>query len=269
MLSRRMVLFLAGFFTASCFMLLPGKVRADNGDSRVHLEAGFEGFSRDLDFDESVFAGLPFPGGIESAESLRLLAKLSIRIIDPVEIYAVGGGGDLQIDELGFNSDFSGMYGGGVHLILYRERGEMPFEVFADYRFLRYEAKDRVFFQPTETVDTNGDGFADTEVPIPPGNAGELLDEEIRWTEHQAKFGVRGKHDQWEPYGGVRFSFIKGKDRLPSQFGEVNVDFKQSDTVGLFAGAAYYLSRSERAAVFAELGIIDQFSLAAGFRVGF
>ena len=254
-----MVPFIA--LTLFLFLLLPGRLFAYNEDGRIHLEAGFEVLNRDIEEESTVFQGLIFPKEKPSAQSLRLLAKLSVRIIDPIELYAVAGGSDLELTGSGFDysSDFSGAYGGGARLILFRENSaEMPYQVFADYRFLRFKTHDTTLFFPT-----------DAGLGVPVGNTGELLNEKIQWNEHLLKLGIMGRHDEFEPYGGIRFSLVRGKDFLPSQFQELHIKFKQSDTFGVFFGTSYYLSRSDKAALFIEASLFDQNSLAGGIRVGF
>jgi hypothetical protein len=269
MLSRRIPL-LIGLVVFLSF-LIPDKLLAYNEDGRIHFEAGFEVLDRDIEEENAQFLGEIFPKDQFSVQSLRLLGKLSIRIIDAIELYGIAGGSDLEVDGFDFSSDFSGAYGGGVRFVLYQEASrEMPFQIFADYRFLRFEANDDVTFQPLIEADSNGDSIPDTEVPFPPGNPGEILDNEIDWTEHVVKFGLMGRHDEFEPFGGIRFSFINGKDHIPSRFQELNRDFKQSDTFGIFFGTLYYLSHaSDKAALFIEASLFDQNSLAGGIRVGF
>lgn len=259
MVSQRMV----SLFFSFLFLFLivsPTNLFAYNMDSRIHFEGSFEVLDRDIEEDNAQFLGLIFPKERTSVQSLRLLGKLSFRVVDALEIYGVAGGSDLELKDFEFNSDFSGAYGGGARVVLFRETSpEMPYQVFADYRYLRFKAHDTTFFQPT---DENG-------VPVPAGNPGELLNEEVVWNEHVLKLGVMGRHDEFEPYGGIRFSVVRGKDRLPSQFQQLDLTFKQSDTFGIFVGTSYYLSRSEKAAVFIEGSLFDQYSLAGGIRVGF
>jgi len=241
--------------------LLPGNLFAYNEDGRVHFEAGFEAMNRDIQEESAQFLGVLFPKENPSVQSLRLLAKLSVRIIDPIEVYGVAGGSNLKIDDFEYNADFGAAYGGGARIVLFKENSrEMPFQIFADYRYLRFKTHDTVLFQP---VDENG-------APIPAGSAGELLNEKIVWNEHVVKLGFLARHDVFEPYGGVRFSVVNGKDHVPSQFQPLDLHFKQSDTFGVFGGLAYYLlPRSDKAAIFIEGSLFDQYSLAGGIRVGF
>lgn len=259
MVSQRMV---SLFFSLLLLLLtvFPNNLFAYNMDSRIHFEGSFEVLDRDIEEDNAQFLGLPFPKERTSIESLRLLGKLSFRIIDPVEIYGLAGGNDLELKDFDFSSDFSGAYGGGIRVTLFRETSpDMPYQIFADYRYLRFKAHDTIFFQPTDEFGA----------PIPAGNPGELLNEEVVWNEHVLKLGILARHYEFEPYGGIRFSVVKGKDHLPSQFQTLDLTFKQSDTFGIFGGVAYYLSRDEKAALFIEGSLFDQYSLTGGIRVGF
>lgn len=244
-------------------LVIPGKASAYNEDGRIHFEALFEVLSRDITEENAQFAGENFPETTASAESLRLLGKLSVRIIDPLEIYGLVGGSDLDIDEFGFNSDFTGTYGGGARLILYRDRNpRAPYQIYIDYRFLQFKVDNSILFDPT-IVDNSGN-----LVHLLP-NGGESVNEKIRWQEHAVKFGVMGRYYEWEPYGGIRFSFVNGKDTIPTSVQTLHLDLKQSDTFGIFFGSSYYLSASDKAALFAEVSFFDQYSLAGGIRVGF
>ncbi len=222
-------------------------------ESRIYFETGFEALSRDITQDAIHFVNSNIPRSNTSIQSLRLLAKVGVRVADPLEIYGAVGGSNLDIDEFTFSSNFVEAYGGGVRLSLFRERDpRMPYEIFTDYRYLQFKGHDTVNFLGSEAN------------PVE-----ELLRETIRWTEHTIRFGIQGRHFEYEPYGGVRFSFINGNDHLPSPTQNLNIGFRQRDTFGLFVGTRYYLSPSEQAALFIEGSIIDQFSLAGGIRVSY
>ena len=262
---RRMVLL---FISLAAFVsfLRPGNLFAYQ-EGRIHFEASIEGLDRDIEEDNTLFLGKIIPKERITIGSLRPMGKLSVRIIDAVEVYGLVGGSDLELKDFDYSSDFGSAYGGGVRFVLFRDNSpDMPFQLFADYRFLRFKTHDRVFFLPSDNVDADGDGFLDT---IPAGNPGELVNEKIQWKEHVFKLGVMGRHDEFEPYGGIRLSFVRGKDNIPSAFQSLTVDFKQSDTFGIFFGTSYYLSRSDRAALFIEASLFDQNSLTGGFRLGF
>lgn len=252
----RVVLLLLFVFS----VIIPGKAMAYNEDGRIHFEALFEVLERDIEQEESEFQGENFPEEIISAQSLRLLGKLSIQVIDPIEVYGLIGGSDLEIDDFGFSSDFETAYGAGTRVILFRQRDpRMPYQVFIDYRFLKFKVDDKVNFSP-EIVDAAGNIIELTN---------ENVREEIDWLEHVLKIGFMGRHDEFEPYGGVRFSIVRGDDRIHAQAQRVDLDLKNNDTFGIFLGTAYYLTPSERAALFIEGSMFDQYSLTGGIRVGF
>lgn len=237
-------------------LMVPGKAAAYNEDSRIHFEAFFQVLERDVEEEATQFLGENFPEEIASAESLRLLGKLSIQVIDPVEIYGLVGGSDLEIDEFGFSSDFATAYGAGARVILFRERDpRRPYHIFVDYHFLKYEVDDEINFTPTDDA----------------GNiiVNEIVREEIDWLEHALKIGIMGRHFEFEPYGGIRFSVVSGKDRINATAQRVDLDLDNDDTFGIFLGTLYYLSPSERAAFFIEGSMFDQYSLTGGIRVGF
>lgn len=280
---------LLGFFlvlVAIFFLTFPGRGEALDIDKRFGFEGSFEVLERDIETDNLVLFGPNFPDGliipgeVVPVQSLRLLGKFSLRIVDAVEIFGLVGGSDLEIDDLNFRSDFSGAWGGGAKIILYREDSrEGSFQVFADYRFLRFEVNDRVSFTPFvneatvpgRDIDGNGQASENKTVLL----TDQLVNEEIDWTEHVVRFGLRGRHAEFEPYGGIRFSFVDGKENLPLaaqgliQAQNLNLDFKQDDTFGIFFGTSYYLSRSERASLFIEANLLDQYALAGGVRIGF
>ncbi|MBI3804396.1 MAG: hypothetical protein HY282_11615 [Nitrospirae bacterium] len=244
-------------------VLFPGKAAAYNEDSRFHFEALFEYLTRDIREDNTQFAGENFPETTSSAQSLRLLGKLSLRIVDPLEIYGLAGGSNLDVDDFHFHSDFSGAYGGGVRVVLFRERDpRRPYQVFADYRFLQFKANDSVLFDPT-IIDNAGNAVH----LLPP--SGESVQERIRWQEHTVKLGFMARDYEFEPYGGVRFSLVKGRDHIPTSVQKLNIKVNQDDIFGVFLGTSYYLTPSDKAALFVEGSLFDQYSISGGFRVGF
>lgn len=244
-------------------LLVAESAIAYNEDGRIHFEGFFEVLSRDIQEDNTKFAGENFPETTSSAQSLRLLGKVSVRVVGPLELYGLLGGSDLDVDEFGFHSDFSGAYGGGARVALFRERDpRRPFEIFADYRFLQTKVNDEVLFDPS-IADAAGNPIH----LLPP--SGESVRERIRWQEHTLKLGVMGRDYEFEPYGGVRFSLVKGKDHIPTSIQTLDIKLKQDNIFGVFLGTSYYLTPSERAALFIEGSLFDQYSLTGGVRVGF
>jgi opacity protein-like surface antigen len=246
-----------GFVVLFC-LLLPREGQGRQIDP--YIEVQLETLHRDLIEENASFLGQNFPDAEVSAQSLRLLGVVGVRLFDVISLYGLAGGSDLAVDDFGFHSDLSGAYGGGIEL---RVQPEAAYHLFAHYRYLRTEAKDSVRFAPG--IDFNEDGF------IGPGEllADEQVTETLEWTEHVVKLGMRVKHDMFEPYGGVRVSWVRGTDHIPSQIQPLKVAFKQDASLGLFLGTAYSLPAAHGMALFIEGSLLDQYSLTGGIRIGF
>ncbi len=238
--------------------------------------------NRDLLTDSAVFPG-GGPGctgtGCDSSErvfdkeriaadSVRLLARLGLDL-KWFEIWALAGGSGLSLDVGDFDARFSFAYGGGGRFNFYRSEGDGPIRrAFLDYEFLAFTAQDQTVFDPVDpdtpvTCTTSG-GLT---VCNPNLLRVERVHEEIDWREHTIRAGVEGGHDRFIPYGGIRFSFVDGKDRIDATGRPLEIDFKEEDTFGLFLGTRYLLDR--KSSLFVELGMIDQFNLSGGVRVAF
>jgi hypothetical protein len=207
--------------------------------------------SRDIVEDEFTYAGANFVKTEGTADMVRLLVRFGVFLTDNFELYGVAGGTNLSIDEFDlFDSGERLAYGGGIHWIYY-EVPTMggPIDLFIDYRFLRFRSKDRVIFDPFVT--------------------NQSLEETLVWNEHRIKFGVSGRHDFFEPYGGVRFSIVRGKDHLPAAGQDLNLRFVEDDLFGLFLGTNIFFDPSEKAFFFIEGNIIDENALNLGIRVAF
>ncbi len=181
------------------------------------------------------------------ADSTRLLIRGGIRPIPPVELYGLIGGADLSIDEFDrFDAGMSVAYGGGIRVVPYQSSFPGQFTLFVDAQYLQFTAKDRVLTDvlgiPTEQ------------------------DEEIRWKEYVAKVGLETDHDFFRPYGGLRFSLVRGKDIL-SVSGRLRI--QEDDTVGVFGGADIFLDPTKRAALNLEFSLFDVDSISAGLRLFF
>lgn len=189
-------------------------------------------------------------GTSASPTSSRLLAKLAVDLTPNFQIYGLIGGSDLQVDEFnGFSSDFGAAYGGGFRITVYPETLRAPVKLFLDGSFLRFRAEGNIF--ETGTV------------------LGTITKEEITWNEGVFKFGVAGRHDFFEPYGGFRFSFVRGTDHLQGTTGSESLDFHEDIVFGIFAGTDIYLDRFRQTAIFVEANIIDENSIAAGVKIRF
>jgi hypothetical protein len=212
----------------------------------VTLDLGIKFLERDI--TEKGDALLPDTSA--SPTSTRLLAKLSVDITPNFQVYGLIGGSDLQVDDFnGFRSDFGAAYGGGIRITVYPETFRIPVKLFFDGSYLRFQAKDTVF--------------------IPGSSIGNPLDETITWNEGVFKFGVAGRQDFFEPYSGIRFSFVRGRDHLEGTTGSDTLDFNEDIVFGLFAGTDIYLDRFRRTALYIEANIIDENSIDAGVKVRF
>jgi hypothetical protein len=215
--------------------------------------------SREIVENEFVFNGANFVQTKGSADMVRLLARFGVSLMDNFEIYGVVGGSNLSIDEFDrFNSGEKLAYGGGLHWVYY----QIPtyggsVDLFIDYRILRFRSKDQVIFDPFVTQ--------------------ALVNETIVWNEHRVKLGVSGRHDFFEPYGGVRLSIVRGKDYIPIRnppsnpglVQDLNLRFEENNLFGLFFGTNIFFDPSEKAFFFIEGNVIDEDALNLGIRVRF
>lgn len=200
--------------------------------------------SRDIVEEGGQLVGFNISG---DAVSTRILAKFGVSPSERLQIYAQIGATDLSISDFNnYDADLSLAYGGGLTLTMYRSPAPPVLSLFADVNVLRFVSQDKV-----ETIVAGS--------PV-------VQDEEITWTEYVFAIGVSSRHMGLEPYGGIRLSFVDGKDEL-SQSGEL--DFKEDSSFGLFLGANIFLDPSEKTALRIEGNILDQYSISAGVRVGF
>ena len=224
--------------------------------------------SRDVLDKDVPSAGLNFQG---DAVSTKLLTKIGLRFFDRIEIYAKGGGADLSISEFNdYDARLAPAYGGGLHIDLYQGPRPDRIKIFLDGSFLYFVTEDTV--QTLFCLDTidPGQNCGDTEF-IP-----RMVDEKIRWMEGTILAGGSFRHDYFEPYGGVRLSFVQGDDKLDlkadSNFlavDHLDIDLEEDDNFGIFFGTNIYLDRNEKSAISLEVSAIDQFAFTAGFKVVF
>ncbi len=178
-----------------------------------------------------------------SADSTRLLIRGGFRPAPPIELYGLIGGADLSIDEFdGFDADMNVAYGGGIRLVPYPAPYPGALAFFVDAQYLQFTGKDHVL----------------TDVGP--------QDEEIRWKEYVAKVGLEADHDFFRPYGGLRFSLMRGRDIL-SVSGRLSL--REDDNVGIFGGADIFLDSAKRAALNLEFSLFDVDSISVGLRLFF
>lgn len=183
-----------------------------------------------------------------NADSTRLLIRGGFRPTPQIELYGLIGGADLSIDEFeGFDASMSVAYGGGIRLVPYQSSYPGALYFFVDAQYLQFTAKDHVF--------TNFSGL---------GSIGQ--DEEIRWREYTAKVGLEANQDFFRPYGGLRFSFMRGKD-IFSASGRLNL--REDDNVGIFGGTDIFLDPAKRAALNLEFSLFDVDAIGVGLRLFF
>lgn len=230
------------------------------------ISLGFETeiTSRNIVEEHPVFAGFTVSG---DAVSTRLLAKIGLRFFDRIEIYGKGGGADLSISEFNnYDARPAPAYGGGIRLDLYQGSRPERIKIFVDSNILYFVTEDtiQILDCPTSSC-PNGAGL------LP-----RMADEKIRWREGIISAGGSFRHDYFEPYGGVRLSFVRGDDKLDiktdSNFPTplaLKVDLNEDNNFGIFFGTNIYLDRNEKSALSLEISAVDQFAFSAGFKVNF
>lgn len=221
---------------------LAGEVRAQPVDPPFSITIEGDFTSRDIDG----LADLSLQSHVGRADSNRVLVTLSYAPIPPVRLYAVVGGADLIIDDVGYSAGMNGIYGGGLTLTIYHSPMMPGLEVFLDGRYLRSVTNDTVFIGgPTSTR------------------------EEITWNEYRTRIGAKAHYWGVEPYGGIQVSFVRATDHLdqwPTTGSPISFGLRENDQVGLFGGLTVALDPRGRAALFAEFNIIDENAVRAGLR---
>ncbi len=239
-----------------CVMFFPARTSAqerfDGVPGHFTLELGAKFLERDVTEDAFSFGGTPFDQTSASPTSGRLLAKLAVDLTSNFQIYGLVGGSTLRVDEFdNYSADLGFAYGGGFKISVYPETFHVPVKLFLDFNILRFKTSSTVFTFIFDPIN------------------GSSADERIRWTEYVAKFGVSGRHDFFEPYGGVRISFVRGKDHVSTSTQVVDLNFSEDIPIGLFVGTDIYLDRRGQTALFVEANIIDENSIAAGVKIRF
>lgn len=220
--------------------------------------------SRNVVEENVAFTGFTVSG---DAVSTRLLAKVGLRFFDRIEIYGKAGGADLSISEFNnYDSTPAPAYGGGIRLDLYQGSRPERIKIFLDSSFLYFATEDtiQILDCPTSSC-PNGAGI------LP-----RMSDEKIIWREGAISAGGSFRHDYFEPYGGVRLSFVRGDDKLDIKADKnfptplaLKVDLNEDNNFGIFFGTNIYLDRNEKSALSLEISAVDQFAFTAGFKVNF
>lgn len=191
------------------------------------------------------------------AVSTRLLARLGLSPIPPIEIFGLAGGADLSIDEFDqYDSNMDFAFGGGVHLILYETPSPGASHLFIEYSYLQFEAEDRVQVEKS-SVNT-------------------IQDDEIRWREHVVQIGGDSRLGSVRPYGGLRFSIVRGEETFTVVNGGGLADptigpsdIEEDDLFGVFGGIDFFLDPADRVAFNLEASLFDVNSFRAGLRFNF
>jgi hypothetical protein len=222
----------------------------------VSLELGAKYLGRGITEDGFTFNNTQYPKTDAWATSTQLLAKLAIDFTPNFQIYGIGGGSTLHIDEFdGYSADvlipqenWNGLaFGGGIKITLYPETFHAPVKLFLDLSYLQFKTEDMITFHPNN----------------------ELVNEQIRWDQYVGKIGLSGRYGFVENYGGIRVSFVRGKDHIPTSTQTLDLKFTEDIPVGIFFGWDIYLDRGMHTALFIEASLIDENSIAGGMKFGF
>jgi hypothetical protein len=217
--------------------------------------------SRDIE-EEAV--GLGTALGI--ADSTRVTARLGLQMAPMLLIFGDIGVADLSVDEFDrYRSDLSPLYGGGARLVLFDSPYPQRFFVYTDLSVSRLKTDDQVVIC---VATCNDPSLVPTE---------ELAEEELAWTEYAVAIGVKGRHENFRPFGGVHLSKLDGTDHVRTtqlspgdlNFRDSRADVRERDSVGFFLGADILLDRQERTAITIQLSGIDENALRVGYKIAF
>ncbi len=206
--------------------------------------------SRDM---EEFIAGQRFELDVDS---LRLLAKVTLRPVSFLELYGLVGGAELEsdLDDITvFDGDLGLALGGGARLTIFRAREPYDTTVFLEGRYLQFES--------------DGQG----EFEEPPGS-GILVstDEKVRWREWEGRVGVSWRFYTSRPYLGVRYSDAEADDIIGPEAGpNARLKMRATDNIGGFIGIDLYFDPSRRVGLNAEVTFPDQVTGQVGLRVWF
>jgi hypothetical protein len=210
------------------------------------------------------------------AVSSRLLARLGLEAFQRVEVFGLIGGVGLSIDEFnGFDSNLELAFGGGVRFILYEAPFPQASHFFLEYTYLQFDAEDRVEILKCSNPSTSSKGSDSTATFV-----GTVQDDEIKWKEHVVKIGGDSRVGFYRPYGGVRFSLVRGEENFslvsapsvsdPGFNPNINpVDIEEEDLFGVFGGLDIFLDPKDAMALNIEIGLFDVNSIQGSLRFKF
>lgn len=193
---------------------------------------------------EETRPGVNFEG---DAVSTRVMARIATKPLSPVEFYLQAGMANLDIDEFDdFRGDYGFAYGGGIALRLYEYKGPNRFQMILRGDTLTFTTEDEVL---------TGIGGMDA-----------LVKEEIRWQEYTIDGVGIWRSQYWEPYLGVRFSWLNSTDTIKDpRVGRI--DLEEDSNLGLILGTNLYFDPRENFALNLEATLIDQASLKIGLKL--
>lgn len=193
---------------------------------------------------EEVSPGVDFNG---DAVSTRVMARLRVKPLKPLELYLQGGAANLKINDFNsYRGDYSFAYGGGLNLTLYEDP--------AAARFRLTMSGDALIFATDDSVLTT---IQSQDV---------LVKEEIQWVEYAAWVTGAWKVQNWDPYIGVRFSWLNSTDNIEDpRVGKLTL--RESSNIGIVAGTDIYLDKREKIALNLEASLIDQASFMIGLKL--
>jgi len=235
--------------------------RAPTGPTRDQtslfgVEVQVTGMSRDV---EEFLFGQRFEFDVDST---RLLVKPTLRPASFFEVFGLVGIADLRGDEpADFNGDNGFAYGGGARLTFFRNPEWFDTTLFAEGQYLQYESEAR------------GVEFEDV-VESPPGSGNfvtvtVLADEEFRWREWEARFGISWRFYYSRPYVGLRYSDVEADDIVRSGGTSTRTPLRATDNIGGFVGITIYFDPSRRLGLNLEATFPDYTSVTGGLRFWF
>jgi hypothetical protein len=193
---------------------------------------------------EEISPGEDFEG---DAVSTKVIARIGVKPLRRLELYLQGGTANLHIDEFNdYRGDYSFAYGGGLILTLYEYPEPDRFRIIAQ--------GDALTFTTDDTILTTIQGQSVN------------VTEEIRWLEYTVQSAGIWRVNNWEPYMGVRLSWLDSTDEIKDpRVGKLTLE--EDKNIGIMLGTDVYLDPRENFAVNIEASLIDQESFKIGVKL--
>ncbi len=217
-----------------------------NGTYPIKAEAMVD-FLFDRDFDLS--------GDNAVIKGQWYFGKVSIKLVEKIDIYGLIGTADLEIDEWTVNdytleTDPAVAWGSGFKLLLYETEkygdGILRVSLGGDYRD---------YAPGVETVKKSG------------ADVSGVIKREFRYREWQGSLGVSYSLPQFTPYLGVKYSDCECKLEIDDHGTIHTTRANSKDIVGIFLGCDYQWK--ENISLNLEGRFIDETALNAGFKINF